>query len=125
MTEPARVRVAPRLALSPQEWRLYILAVLALVYAGVWRAITASAPPTAAPETVATPATAADAVPAALPPARWLDDVPLGERPAFAVPAGWRVLARGEPVTAPVGAPAPRVVRAPATRRLRVRTRSS
>ena len=84
------------------EWKLYVVALLAGVYLLAWRA-------------VATPAPRAEAEPAPPPSAA----PPI----AFEPPPGWQLVTRDRPA---VRAPAPtRVVRAPARRRVRVRTRSS
>lgn len=128
MTERA-ARTPPRTALGPLELRLYATAALAIVYLFAWRAITGRAPVgpaadrpagTAASDRVAAGAPAALGAPRAA--AVWLDDLPAWARPAVVIPPGWRLAARGEAI---VAAPAPRVVRAPAGRPLRVRTRSS
>ena len=116
MTDRPR-RTTPRLGLSALELRLYLVAVLAGVYVLTFRAIgggngTSPSVP-AAPSPVS-----------ALPPAIWLDQLPAAQRPAVVPPPGWRLASRGESAAASP-APAPVVVRAPASRPLRVRTRSS
>ena len=109
-------RVAPRLALSPLELRLYAVAVLAAVYLVAWRAIAGSEPPN--PMTPAAAPAQASGAPATV----WLDDLPPAQRPVPALPPGWRLASR---VDAAVAATTPRVVRVPTPRALRVRTRSS
>ena len=116
MTDPSR-HAAPRLRLGALELRLYLVAVLASVYVLTFRAVggghdasTSPAAPTA-PHPVTS-----------LPPAVWLDQLPVAQRPVVVPPPGWRIASRGEAAAA---APAPVVVRAPASRPLRVRTRSS
>jgi hypothetical protein len=102
-----------RIAASPLELRLYVVAVLAGVYLLTWRSIAGAGAPTSA----------LPAVPAS-PDARrvvWLDELPAARRPPLTVPPGWRVVSRDEPATT---TPRPVVVRA-ATRPVRVRTRSS
>lgn len=104
------------------ELRLYVVAILAAVYTVSWRAITGSGAlhgPNETPAAADEPAVPTD--PAA-PTAVWLDDLPAAERPPMVLPAGWRVVPRG---TTPTLATPPRVVRVPAPRPLRVRTRSS
>ncbi len=120
-------------------WRLYIVTGLAALYVLAWRAVGgAHATRGGAPsEPGDEPAIATPPQPVATRPRStvWLDELPIAARAAITPPAGWRVLSRDDlaapaPVLAPVptstitSAP-PRVVRAPATRRLRVRTRSS
>jgi hypothetical protein len=102
--------------LSTAEWRLYIVAALAVLYVATWRVLderpqprSRTAPTIGAPRAV------------------WLDDLPANQRPALTVPAGWVVASRGagarvEP-TAAVQPARARPVRV--TRPLRVRTRSS
>ena len=113
MTDTPR-RTTPWLPLGALELRLYLVAALAGVYVLTFRAIggghatTTSLP---APTPVSS-----------LPPAVWLDQLPVAQRPVVVPPPGWRLASRGE---AAVAAPAPVVVRAPASRPLRVRTRSS
>lgn len=102
--------------LSAAEWRLYIVAALAVLYVGAWRAL--DRPPQPRSHT---------APPSSAPRAVWLEDIATDQRPALAVPAGWVVATRGagarvEPATALQPARA-RPVRV--TRPLRVRTRSS
>lgn len=110
-------RVAPRLALSPLELRLYAVAVLAAVYLVAWRAIAGggSPNPVAPAAAAAQPASGAST-------SVWLDNLPLAQRPSLALPPGWRLASRGEPAVATT---TPRIVRVPTPRALRVRTRSS
>jgi hypothetical protein len=102
MTEPDETR--RRLAAA--DGKLYAVAVVAVVYLIAWY------------EVSATPGPVAATAPAA-PYAVWIDQLPAIERPTVVPPAGWRVASRDEQVVAPP------VVRAPASRPLRVRTRSS
>ncbi len=113
-TDPA----THRHRLTVFEWRLYLVAALATIYALVWRAI--DRPATAGAGGAREPAE----VPAA-PATVWLDELPLAQRPMITAPAGWTVIDRGAS-PAPVAPTArPRVVRAPESRPRRVRTRSS
>ncbi len=109
-TKPARL--PPRILITPLEGRLYIVALLAAGYLVTWRAITPTASVTASTVDVAR-------VPS---PVVWLDDVPIEERPALPLPPSWRLVVRGDPTAT---AHSPRVTRVPASRPLRVRTRSS
>jgi hypothetical protein len=114
-TAPATPRAAARLAVTPLELRLYAVASLAAVYAVAWLLVWRS------------PGPASDAAPAPVeaevaPPAVWLDELPPAQRPVLAVPAGWRLASRGERAGR---AELPPVIRAPASRPLRLRTRSS
>jgi hypothetical protein len=106
-----RGRKAPRLGLGVAEGRLYLVAGLAGIYLLAWRGVTGAPRPAAAPPIaeVSEPTTAAP---------RWIDEVPLAERPTVAIPPGWHATGRQGDVAA---APPVRVVRA----RPRVRTRSS
>ena len=110
-------RVAPRLALSPLELRLYAVAVLAAVYLVALRAIAGSGSPNPV-----TPAAAAAQAASGAPTTVWLDDLPPAQRPSLVLPPGWRLASRGEPAVATT---TPRVVRVPTPRAMRVRTRSS
>jgi len=116
MTDLQASRAVPRITLTPLEGRLYIIAVLAGVYLFAWRAIAGTTTPSAAPR----PSVAEVAPAHSL--AVWLDDLPVAKRPALLLPTGWRLASGGEPA---ITLPAPRMVRAPASRPLRVRTRSS
>ena len=109
-----RARTPPRLPLTTLEWRLYVVVVLAGIYLIAWRAIadTTPGPPTASPARSAPSDLTTRGV--------WLDDLPVAQRPVLTLPPGWELAARGEAV---VAVPTPR--RAPASRPLRVRTRSS
>jgi len=113
MTDLEASRAVPRITLTPLEGRLYIITMLAGIYLFAWRAITGTTTPSVAP--------IADVAPVSSP-VVWLDDLPVAKRPALLLPAGWRLASRGEPT---ITLPAPRVVRAPASRPVRVRTRSS
>lgn len=106
----------PRLSFTPLEIRLFVVSALAGGYLFAFRAI--AHPPTTI-DTIDTIDTVGmvDRAPA---PAVWFDDLPLAQRPAVALPPGWRLAARSEPPT-----PAPRVAQSPASRPVRVRTRSS
>lgn len=92
---------------SPLELRLYLVALLGVVYTIAWRAIGGEA---AAPAPVATTATE--------PPPRfvWIDTLPADARPAVALPAGWQRASASDPPTR---------VSVPVRRAPRVRTRSS
>lgn len=101
----------PRLDLSALEWRLVLIAALAIAYVVAWFGVEtrpAQAPPVAGPPAEPGP-----------PPPVWLDALPEPARPSFSVPAGWTL--------APERAPSsPRsVVRAPGAAPRRIRTRSS
>lgn len=98
MTEPGQAR-----RLAAADGKLYAVAVVALVYLLAWYEVSATPRPVATTE----------------PRPRWLGQLAEAERPAVAPPPGWRVASEAERVAAP------RVVRAPASRSLRVRTRSS
>lgn len=112
MSDTKPTREPPRISITPLEGRLYIVALLAAGYLVTWRVITPS-----------TSVTAPIVDAARLqPPVVWLDDIPSSQRPALTLPPSWRLVSRGEPTTT---APSPRVTRAPASRPLRVRTRSS
>lgn len=117
-----------RARVSPLELRLYVAALLALVYTIAWRAIGAHAP---VPEPTATsPATPAATEPTlttnAPPRYVWIDSVPPTARPVIALPAGWQLASETQPVVAPPTRVLPtRAVPAPRRRVPRVRTRSS
>jgi len=102
MTEPSGT---PR-RLASADAKLYAVAVIAVVYLIAWYEVSAK------PRSATTPAPAT-------PRAAWIDQLPSNDRPTVVPPAGWRVASRDEQV-----APPP-IVRAPASRPLRVRTRSS
>lgn len=91
--------------LAAADAKLYAVAVIAVVYLIAWY------------EVSATPPSAAAGVPTA-PRAVWIGQLREAERPEVTPPAGWRVASRNEPA-------APALVRAPASRPVRVRTRSS
>ncbi|HEY0993956.1 MAG TPA: hypothetical protein VGD80_43165 [Kofleriaceae bacterium] len=110
-------RVAPRLALSPLELRLYAVAVLAAVYLVAWRAIAGGGSSNAVTGAAAAAQGASGARTTV-----WLDELPPAQRPPLALPTGWRLASRGEPAVATT---LPRVASAPTPRALRVRTRSS
>lgn len=93
---------APRTGLGPLEGRLYLVALLAGGYVFAWRALSDPISEVARPQPVV-----------------WFDEVPGDRRPALSLPPGWQLAPRGEP------APAPDVTRLPASRPVRVRTRSS
>lgn len=102
MTEPGETR--RRLAAA--DAKLHAVALVAGVYLIAWY------------EVSVTPRPAAATAPAPPPPV-WIDQLPEDERPTVVPPAGWRVASRDEQVAAPP------LVRAPSSRSLRVRTRSS
>ena len=85
--------------------KLCAVAVIAVVYLVAWYEVAATPQP-------------AVSVPAA-PRAVWIDQLASTERAKIAPPAGWRVASRDEQAAAPA------LVRAPASRPIRVRTRSS
>jgi hypothetical protein len=97
--------------MTPLELRLYVAALLAVVYTISWRAIGSAAP--AIVPVATTPITSE--------PQRfvWIDSLPADLRPAVALPAGWQRATRASI------APSEPVVRAPIRRVPRVRTRSS
>ena len=101
MTEP---RERPRL-LASADGKLCAVAVIAVVYLIAWYEVSATPQPA-----VSVPAT---------PRAVWIDQLASTERPKLAPPDGWRVASRHEQASAPP------VVRVPASRAVRVRTRSS
>ena len=102
MTEPC---ATPR-PVASADGKLSSVAVIAVVYLIAWYEVSTTPPP------------AAVSVPAP-PRAVWIDQLPEAERPTVVPPAGWRVASRDEQAVAPP------VVRAPASRPVRVRTRSS
>jgi len=102
------------------EWRLYLVAALATIYALVWRAI--DRPATAVADGAREP-TELPAAPARA--AVWLDEIPLAQRPMVGAPAGWTVSDRGASPAPAAPIARPRIVRAPESRPRRVRTRSS
>ena len=95
----------PRL-LASADGKLYAVAVIAVAYLIAWYEVSATPQPAAVPA----PATHH---------AVWIDQLPSTERPKVIPPAGWRVASRAEQAAALP------LVRAPASRSLRVRTRSS
>lgn len=101
MTEP---REPPR-RLAAADGKLYAVAVIAVVYLIAWYEVSA------APRPARRAPVAQRAV--------WIDQLPPAERPELISPAGWRIASRDE------RAAAPPLVRAPASRPVRVRTRSS
>lgn len=109
---PANRVTRPRA--SPLELRLYVAALLAVVYTISWRAIGGHGSSTE-------PAVTAGPTPSEPQRFVWIDSLPPGTRPAFALPAGWQ-LASDPPAT--VSQPA-RIIRAPSRKVHRVRTRSS
>ncbi|HSD88936.1 MAG TPA: hypothetical protein VLB44_15520 [Kofleriaceae bacterium] len=116
---------------SAFELRLYVVAMLAAVYVVAWRVIatptptpTNAAPVDGAPvPVVSTPGPA----PAAQPVHRtvWIDDLPAALRPQVVLPPGWHVVSRTSTASTPAPQPRVQLVRVPASRPLRVRTRSS
>lgn len=93
-------------SLAAVDWKLHAVAVIAVVYLIAWY------------EAATTPQRAPVSVPAT-PRAVWLDQLPLAERPPVAPPTGWRVASRDEQTATPA------LMRAPASRPVRMRTRSS
>lgn len=106
-------RREPRARMSPVELRLYVIGMLAAVYAISWRAIGGHAAP---------PEPAQAVVPESSPRFVWLDSIPPGTRPTIALPTGWQIASEPTPQSPRAAPQSPRVVRAPARR---VRTRSS
>ena len=103
-----------RAAVSPLELRLYLVALLGVVYTISWRAIGGQAPATESQG-----ATTATSEPKRM---VWIDNLPPDMRPTIALPAGWQ---RETDPHASAAVPPARVVRVPARRAPRVRTRSS
>ncbi len=110
MTNEPRTRVSPRT--SPLELRLYVAALLAVVYTISWRAIGAHAP-AAEPAVELLPTTSET------PRVVWIDQLPPSIQPVITPPPGWQ----RAPERPPAIAPAERLVQVPS--RVRVRTRSS
>ena len=102
MTEP---REKPR-PLASADGKLYSIAAIAIAYLVAWYEVSATAPPAAARVPAPTRAV-------------WIDQLSSTERPKVIPPDGWRLASRDEQAAAPP------LVRAPASRPLRVRTRSS
>ncbi|HET9992564.1 MAG TPA: hypothetical protein VFQ65_28720 [Kofleriaceae bacterium] len=117
MNDATRSRVAPRSSLGPLEGRLYIVALLAGGYLFAWRAIDATT-------SMSTPTVTAPIDKVAVPqsPFVWFDDLPRAQRPVLSIPPGWQLTSRGGPG---LTVPSSHVTRIPASRPLRVRTRSS
>lgn len=128
-------RRSPTSTVSALEGRLYLGALLAIVYAITWRTIGAhapqaasSSPPERAPPIDRTAPSPSVGPGAPAPPNRavWLDQLPLEQRPAIALPPGWTLADGTTATSAPVARTAPRqpsrIVRVPSRR---VRTRSS
>lgn len=109
-------RKPPRTGASPLEWRLYIASALAGVQLLAWWAVTGTSSGSRTEEPTAPTPRAERVAPV------WIGDLPAGQRPAVAIPPGWRIATDPEPVAAVRPSP-PRVRKAPARRR--VRTRSS
>jgi hypothetical protein len=107
-------RAAPHLRVSSLELRLYVAALFAVVYTISWRVIGGHAAATE-PAIAAVPTTHEPR------PVVWIDDLPSSMRPAVVLPAGWELAS--EPQTS--ATPPARIVRVPARRVPRVRTRSS
>jgi len=111
---PATAR-AERPRIGALELRLYAVALLAAVYTVAWRAIGGHAPAPASAPAAAMEPPSREATPLV-----WIDRLPAETQPAIPLPAGWQ-RASAEPAAAPPT----RIVRAPARRVPRVRTRSS
>ncbi|MCE9575896.1 MAG: hypothetical protein K8W52_22285 [Deltaproteobacteria bacterium] len=118
-SEPRRAKQAPRIGLSAQEWRLYLLSGLAAVYTAAWLALAAGVDP-------APVASAPGDAPAVAPgPATvWIDQLPPAARPVVVLPPGWMLASPSTTVTT-VRAAIPATRATPTPRRVRVRTRSS
>ncbi|MEZ4400746.1 MAG: hypothetical protein R3B06_12045 [Kofleriaceae bacterium] len=115
-TESPRPRARPRPGVELRRW---IIAALALAHVAVWRVVVRPAGDADAAADAARPVDAPGT-----PTGIWLDDLPVSERPSVAVPVGWQLVDRHavQPTLAPAR---PRLVRAPAARPRRVRTRTS
>ena len=100
-------RAVPRFTLTTHEWRLVLTAGLSATYVLAWIAFGTHLPVRERVATAAGPAVRDATV--------WLDDLPVAERPAVALPRGWTIAARDV---------VPTVVRVP-VHLPRVRTRSS
>ena len=111
MTEPQPKR-PPVLSPSGRELRLWLVAALAATHALVWSELGLrdgnAGKSTMASTLVSAPRTRVV----------WLDTLPVSERPAIAVPEGWRVVSSD-------AAARPDVTRVARSRARRVRTRSS
>ncbi len=105
-----------RVRTSPLELRLYVAALLAVVYTITWRVIGGT-------QTTVAPTIAPVFATTTLEPPRvvWIDTLPPELRPAVTLPDGWQ---RAADARSPA-APPERVVRIPNRRVPRVRTRSS
>ena len=117
MTDPPRTRAkrTAHIALSSLEWRAYLAAALAGVYAAVWLA---SAPSSRASPAQPTNAPTATTV--------WLDELPATARPPIALPPGWTLASRTAPAPQVARPSNARVRPAPQpSRPVRIRTRSS
>lgn len=106
----------PLIDLSPREWRLVLTTALATTYLAAWFAFGNTLPARAPSAPAERRGSAASLV---APSTVWLDELPQGQRPAVALPPGWRIASSAE------SAAAPRVTPAAAGRATRVRTRSS
>lgn len=106
MTEPADARRH----LASADGKLYAVTVVAVAYLIAWYGVSAFPRPAAG---------AAPDAPRAVWRAVWIDRLPNAEQPTARPPAGWRVASRDEQRAAPP------IERAPASRPLRARTRSS
>lgn len=105
--------------LTSMELRFHVITVLAAVYLVSWRVITAGSAPPADPPPPPMPS--APAIPRQDTPASTARIDGVARRPWYTVPAGWHVVDWDS-----VRALAPRKLeRAPASRPVRVRTRSS
>ena len=102
MIEPGETRRR----IASADGKLFAVAMVAVVYLIAWYEVSSTPRPVAA---------TAPAPPRAI----WIDQLPEADPPPAVPPAGWRVASRDEQVIAPP------LVRAPAARPLRVRTRSS
>jgi hypothetical protein len=113
-TERRQSKREGRLRMSPLELRLYVAALLAVVYTISWRAIGGHGPVTDPPISIA---------PMTRQPQRvvWIDSLPPSKRPVVTLPAGWQLAS--EPPSSL--ARTERLVRVPTRHVPRVRTRSS
>lgn len=115
-TEGRQPNRESRLHASPLELRLYVAALLAVIYTIAWRAVgghVQTMPASTQPEPEVVPAQRES------PRFVWIDSLPVTMQPPIALPAGWQRASQP-----PTSQPA-RMVRAPSRQVPRVRTRSS
>jgi hypothetical protein len=105
-----------------RDLRLYLTALLAMIYLLAWWAFGARQPRSAATPEPAPPALT-PAAPSQL--AIWYADLPPARRPVVRVPAGWQIAPTTPAATSTLHDAPPRPVRVAPARARRVRTRSS